>query len=178
MKADGDILMILAVQFSTIALLSFGGANAVLPEIHRQAVDVRGWITERNFADMFAIAQAIPGPSIMIVTLLGYQVAGFLGALVITLAMCGPTSLLAGVLSGTWHRFKDAPWRIVVQAGLVPISVGLVGATAMLLTHVAVHSIAAGVVAAATAALTFWSRWNPLWWIATAALAGLAGLVT
>jgi chromate transporter len=178
MKADGDILVILAVQFSIIALLSFGGANAVLPEIHRQAVDVRGWITERNFADMFAIAQAIPGPSIMIVTLLGYQVAGFWGALVITLAMCGPTSLLAGVLSGTWYRFKDAPWRVAVQAGLVPISVGLVGATAMLLTHVAVHSIAAGVVAAATAAVTFWSRWNPLWFIAAAGLAGLAGVVT
>ena len=101
MKADGDILIILAVQFSIIALLSFGGANAVLPKIHRQAVDVRGWITDRHFADMFAIAQAIPGPSILIVTLLGYHVAGFWGALVITLAMCGPTSVLASVLSRT-----------------------------------------------------------------------------
>jgi chromate transporter len=178
MKADGDILVILAVQFSIIALLSFGGANAVLPEIHRQAVDLRSWITERQFADMFAIAQAIPGPSIMIVTLLGYHVAGFWGALVITLAMCGPTSVLAGVLSHTWYRFKDDPWRVAVQAGLVPISVGLVGATAILLTHVAVHSIAATVIAAGTAAVSYWSRWNPLWLIGAAGLAGLAGLVT
>ena len=178
MKADGDILVILAVQFAIIALLSFGGANAVLPEIHRQAVDVRGWITDRVFADMFAIAQAIPGPSIMIVTLLGYHVAGFWGALVISLAMCGPTSILAVALSHRWYRFKDAPWRVAVQAGLVPISVGLVGATAILLTQIAVHGIAAGVIAAATAAVTFWSRWNPLWLIAAAGLAGLAGLVT
>lgn len=70
MKGDSDLLIILAVQFSIIALLSFGGANAVLPEIHREVVHVRGLITDRQFADMFAIAQAIPGPSIMIVTLL------------------------------------------------------------------------------------------------------------
>jgi chromate transporter len=178
MKTDSDILIILAVQFSVIALLSLGGANAVLPEIHRQAVDVRGWITDRQFADMFAIAQAIPGPSILIVTLLGYQVAGFWGALVITLAMCGPTSVLAGILSRTWYRFKDAPWRIAVQAGLVPISVGLVGASAILLTQVAVHSVAAGAIAAAAAAVTYWTRWNPLWLIGAAGLLGLAGLAT
>jgi len=178
MKADGDILVVLAVQFSIIALLSFGGANAVLPEIYRQAVDQRGWITERQFADMFAIAQAIPGPNVTIVTLIGYQVAGVWGALITTMAMCGPTSILATALSRTWDRFKDAPWRMTMHAGLVPISVGLVGATAIvLLTHVAVQSIAAGVIAAATAAVAYWTRWNPLWLIGAAGLAGLAGLV-
>jgi len=177
MKADGDILITLAVQFSIIALLSLGGANAVLPEIQRQAVELRGWITDRQFADMFAIAQAIPGPNVMIVTLVGYHVADFWGALIATMAMCGPTSVLAGVLSRTWYRFKDAPWRIVAQAGLVPISVGLVGATAiLLLTHVAVHNIAGGVIAAVTAAVAFWTRWNPLWLIGAAGLAGFAGL--
>lgn len=178
MKVDGDILAILAVQFSIIALLSLGGANAVLPEIHRQTVDLRGWVTERQFADMFAIAQSIPGPNVMIVTLIGYQVAGFWGALVTTLAMCGPTSVMAAILSRTWYRFKDAPWRIAMHAGLVPISVGLVGATAIvLLTHVAIHSIAAGAIAAGTAAFAYWTRWNPLWLIGVAALAGFIGLV-
>lgn len=92
--------------------------------------------------------------------------------------MCGPTSLLAGALSRTWYRFKDAPWRVTVQAGLVPISVGLVGATAMLLTHVAVHSIEGGIIAAGAAAATYWTRWNPLWFIGAAGLAGLSGLPT
>jgi chromate transporter len=178
MKVDGDILGILVVQFSIIALLSFGGANAVLPEIHRQTVELGGWTTERQFADMFAISQAIPGPNVMLVTLVGYHVAGFWGALVTTLAMCGPTALLASVLSRTWDRFKDAPWRIAVQSGLVPISVGLVGATAIVLTqHMAVHSIAAGAIAAATAAVAYWTRWNPLWLIGAAGIAGLSGLV-
>ncbi len=177
MKADDDILIVLATQFSIIALLSLGGANAVLPEIHRQTVELQGWVTGRQFVDMFAIAQAVPGPNVMIVTLVGYHVAGVWGALVTTMAMCGPTSILAGILSGAWYRFKDKPWRIVTQAGLVPISVGLVGATAiMLLTHVAVHNIMGGVIVAVTAAITFWTRWSPLWLIGPAALAGYFGL--
>ena len=134
MKADGDILVTLAVQFAIMSLLALGGANAVVPEIHRQAVELRGWMTERQFADMFAISQAAPGPNVMLVTLIGYHVAGFAGALVTTLAMCGPTAVLAHFLGRTWDRFKDAPWRIAVQAGLVPISVGLVGASAIVLT--------------------------------------------
>ena len=124
MKADGDVLVVLAVQFAIMSLLALGGANAVVPEIHRQVVDLRSWMTERQFADMFAISQAAPGPNVMIVTLVGYHVAGMWGAVVTTLAMCGPTAALAAYLSRTWDRFRHKPWRIVVQAGLVPISVG------------------------------------------------------
>ena len=69
----------LAVQFAIMSLLALGGANAVVPEIHRQAVELRGWMTERQFADMFAISQAAPGPNVMIVTLVGYHVAGIVG---------------------------------------------------------------------------------------------------
>jgi chromate transporter len=177
MKADGDIFFTLALQFAIMSLLAFGGANAVVPEIHRQAVEVRGWMTERQFADMFAISQAAPGPNVMLVTLVGYHVAGFWGALVTTLAMCGPTAVLAGCLSRTWDRFKDRPWRMAVQAGLVPISVGLIGASAIVLTQVAVYNWAAALIAAATAAVAYWTRWNPLWLIGFAGLAGFAGLV-
>jgi chromate transporter len=176
-KADGDILVTLAVQFAIMSLLALGGANAVVPEMHRQAVELHGWMNERQFADMFAISQVAPGPNVMIVTLIGYHVAGFSGALITTLAMCGPTAVLAHFLGRIWDRFKDAPWRIAVQEGLVPISVGLVGASAIVLTRAADHSWMAGAITAATAAITYWTRWNPLWLIAMAALVGLAGLV-
>jgi len=86
MKTDGDILLIIAVQFAVMSLLAFGGANAVVPEMHRQAVELRGWMSDRQFADLFAISQVAPGPNVMIVTLIGYQVAGLSGALVATLA--------------------------------------------------------------------------------------------
>ena len=80
MKGDGDILFALAVQFAIMSLLALGGANAVVPEMHRQAVELRGWMSEREFADMFAISQAAPGPNVMMVTLIGYHVAGVAGA--------------------------------------------------------------------------------------------------
>ena len=177
MKADGDILITLAVQFAIMSLLALGGANAVVPEMHRQAVELRGWMSEREFTDMFAMSQAAPGPNVMLVTLIGYHVAGVAGALVTTLAMCGPTAVLAHFLGRTWDRFKDAPWRMAVQAGVVPISVGLVGASAIVLTGAADHSWVAAVITVATAATAFWTRWNPLWLIGIAGLAGLTGLV-
>jgi chromate transporter len=177
MKADVDILGTLAIQFAIMSLLALGGANAVVPEMHRQAVELRGWMSDREFADMFAISQVAPGPNVMLVTLLGYHVAGVAGALVTTFAMCGPTAVLALFLGRVWDRFKDAQWRIVVQAGLVPISVGLVGASAVVLTRAADHNWFSGIITAATAATAYWTRWNPLWLIGIAGLLGFAGLV-
>ena len=79
-------------------------------------------MTDRQFADMFAIAQVVPGPNVMIVTLIGFQVAGLAYALVATLAMCGPTCVFAYFIGRTWERFKDKTWRIVtISQFLVPI---------------------------------------------------------
>jgi chromate transporter len=174
---DDNILATLAIQFAIMSLLALGGANAVVPEIHRQAVEVGHWMTDRQFTDMFAISQAAPGPNVMIVTLVGYHVAGFFGALVTTLAMCGPTAVLAFFFARAWDRFKDARWRDVVQSGLVPISVGLVGASAIVLARVADHNWVAAAITAASAATAYWTQWNPLLVFAVAGLLGLAGLV-
>jgi chromate transporter len=52
----------LATHFLLLSMLAFGGANAVIPEIHRDVVAVSGWMTDQQFADLFAISQAAPGP--------------------------------------------------------------------------------------------------------------------
>jgi len=176
MKSD-DILVTLAVQFAIMSLLALGGANAVVPEIHRQAVELGHWMTERQFADFFAISQAAPGPNVMIVTLVGYHVAGLAGAAVTTLAMCGPTAILAFFFARAWDRFKHAPWREAIQSGLVPISVGLVGASAIVLVRAADHNWVAAAITAATAATAYFTRINPLFVFAIAGALGLAGLV-
>jgi chromate transporter len=177
MKGDSDILGTIAVQFAIMSLLAFGGANAVVPEMHRQAVELHSWMSEREFSDMFAMSQAAPGPNVMLVTLIGYHVAGFAGALVASVAMCGPSAILAHFLGRTWDRFKDAQWRRAVQAGLVPISVGLVGASAIVLTRASDHSWIAGCVTVATAAVAYGTRLSPLWLIGIAGLLGFAGLM-
>ena len=83
-----------------MSLFAVGGANAAIPEMHRIAVEVNHWMTDRQFADIYAISQLSPGPNVLIVTLIGYAVAGFGGALVATLAMCVPTAALAYYVSG------------------------------------------------------------------------------
>ena len=72
MRLAWPILQALAVQFSLLSLLAFGGANAVIPEIHRQSVAVHHWMTDKDFAALFAIAQSAPGPNFLISTLIGW----------------------------------------------------------------------------------------------------------
>ena len=170
-------LLTLAGYFALLSLFAIGGANAALPEMHRLAVDVMHWMSERQFADMFAIAQVTPGPNVIVVALIGYHVAGFVGGLVATVAMCGPTCLFALLIGRIWNRFKDAPWRVAIQAALVPLSIGLIGASAAVIATAAAQSAVAVAVTVATAVLTYAMRINPLWIFAAAALLGLAGLI-
>ena len=170
-------LLTLFGYFALLSLFAVGGANAAIPEMHRIAVDVMHWMTDRQFADNFAIAQVSPGPNVIVVTLIGYHVAGLAGAAVATVGMCGPTCLLAFFVARVWDRFKDAPWRIAIQAGLVPVSLGLIGASAFVLARAADHSLYAGGVTAATAAVAYTTRVNPLWIFLLAGLLGLSGLL-
>ena len=172
---NANPLTALAGYFALLSLFAVGGANAAIPEMHRVAVDVMHWMSDRQFADMFAIAQVSPGPNVIIVELIGYHVAGFAGGAVATAAMCGPTCLLAFFVSRVWDRFKDAPWRIAIQAGMVPLSLGLIGASAFVLARTADHNVYAGLITAATAAVAFFTRINPLWLFVVAGVLGLSG---
>jgi chromate transporter len=95
MKSGGGVLLTLAGFFALMSLFAIGGANSAVPEIHRFAVNVQDWLSDRQFSESFALAQLTPGPNVILVTLIGYHVAGIVGAVVATFAMCGPTSVLA-----------------------------------------------------------------------------------
>jgi chromate transporter len=177
MKDETGTLITLAGYFALMSLFAIGGANSAVPEMQRIAVDVERWMTDRQFTDIFAIAQVTPGPNVIIVTLIGYQVAGLAGALVATLAMCGPTCVFAFYIGHVWERFKDAPWRAAIQAGLLPISIGLIAASAFVVASVAVHNLVAVALTLAAALVTCTTRLNPLWIFGAAALFGLAGLL-
>lgn len=174
---DLDILWVLAARFALLSLFAVGGANAAIPEMHRLAVDVNHWMSDRQFADMFAIAQVSPGPNVIIVTLIGYHVAGLAGALVTTLAMTGPTCLAAFLVARVWERFKHARWRIAIQAGLVPVSLGLMAASAFVIARAADHTWLAAAVTVATAAVAYFTRVNPLWMFVVGGALGLTGLI-
>ena len=177
MSGNVGVLFVLAGNFALMSLFAMGGANAALPEMHRLAVDAMHWMSDRQFADVYAIAQVTPGPNVIIVTLIGYRVAGLGGALVATLAMCGPTCVLAFFVGRIWDRFKAARWRVIIQAALVPVSLGLLGASALVIARVAGQSWQTVALMLATAAITYKLRLNPLWIFTIAALLGLAGAV-
>jgi chromate transporter len=176
MKAS-DPLVVLATHFALLSLFAIGGANAAIPEMYRIAVQVEGWLTDQQFSDLFAIAQVTPGPNVIITTLIGYQVAGVAGALVATAAMVGPTCVATFLLTRIWDRFRDAPLRIAVQAGLVPVSIGLLAASAWIMALATDTSWIAVAITVAAAAIGFFSRLNPLWVFAIAAIMGAVGLI-
>lgn len=174
---DDSPIAILIVHFAALSLLAVGGANSVIPEMHRLAVETHGWINDRQFADLFAIAQISPGPNILIVTLVGYQVAGVAGALATTAAMCIPSCLLVYATDLTWQHFRQARWRIVLQAAIVPISVGLIAASALIIAQAADATWGAVAMTLATATVAYFTRWHPLWMFAIAAVLGYAGFI-
>jgi len=177
MKTAGDTLLALFVQFALLSLLAFGGANAVVPEMHRQAVEVRHWMSDAEFTALFAIAQAAPGPNFMVSTLVGWKAAGLAGALVATLAMCAPSCLLTYWAAKAWDRYREAPWRQALAKGLAPVTVGLVAATAWLLMRAADLDARLAAITVGTAAVAYLTRLNPLWALGAAAGLGLLGLV-
>lgn len=167
----------LAGYLALLSLFAVGGANSVIPELHRISVDVMHWMSDRQFADVFAISRVAPGPNIIIVTLIGYHVDGLLGAFVATAAMCVPTCSGAYLITLLWDRFKAARWRIVIEAGLVPVALGLIAASALVIARASDHSVLAAAITVVTAAVTYTTRVNPLWLFAVAGIAGAAGLV-
>jgi chromate transporter len=177
MNSGPNPILTLLWTFGLMSLFAVGGANSAIPEMHRVAVDVQHWITDKQFADAFAISQMSPGPNVLIVTLIGYSVAGVAGALVATLAMCAPTAILAYYVSRFLARSSHSRWPAIIQAALVPLSIGLMGASGLILAQTADRSWVGGLLTAVAAGLAFATRLNPFWMLLAGAFLGFAGLI-
>jgi chromate transporter len=177
MRTEPGTLVVLFVQFAVLSLFAIGGASTVVPEMQRQMVEIRGWLSDRQFGELYAIAQATPGPNVMFVALLGHFIAGAPGAIVTTAAMCGPTCFLAYGVSRVFERFRAARLTMAIQAGLVPVTIGLIASSALIIARASDHDWSAFAVTAATFALATWTRISPLIALAGAAALGLAGFV-
>lgn len=144
----GSRLLALILVFSPVSIMSFGGGQSTIPEIQHQAVTVHGWLTDDQFTDFFAISRAAPGPSTLIVALIGWQVYGLLGAVAATLAIFVPSSIVMYAVSAWWQRNEESVIRKSIERGLAPVAVGLIFAGAVIVLNAA-H---AGLLALATTA--------------------------
>ena len=171
-------LVALTAHLALLSSISFGGFPTVLPDVHDFVVVTHGWMTDREFANFFAMAQAIPGPNmILMMGFVGWKVWGFTGAVASALATFGPPCAIYFIAYRLWDRFRDAPWQRIVRNGLVPVTVGLVVAGGTVMARSADADWRAAAVTLAAAALLLRTRLNPLWMLlAGGALGGLGVL--
>jgi chromate transporter len=163
----------LACIFGMLSLLAVGGGTAVLPEMKHVTVDNRGWLTADQFNDYYSIGQFAPGPNMLMISLIGYHVAGYAGAAAATIGFFVPFSLLSFFSSRVWDRFSKAPWRISIQKGLAPVSIGLMFSGVYAVGHAAIDSWLSAAVAVATASIILTVKIRPIYLMIAGGLMGV-----
>lgn len=165
------------LKLSAFSLLAFGGVNALLPELLNLAVYQEHWIDLQTFSDYFAIAQAAPGPNFMTVTLLGWHLYGVLGALLATLAIAWPSSIMIFFLQRLILGIQNPITRKSIQYAAGSLAIGLVLSSAWQIAIQINHSAAAYVLTLITIGFTLFTRWHPLYLIAIGGVLGVLGFI-
>ena len=182
----GDWRNLLAViwDFLRLSLFSLGGGNTLLSEYHVMAVDQYCWLTSSQFAAIYAISEAAPGPSSMIVGLLGMAAAvkegplwGVLSGIGAEAAILLPSTLVMVVASLRWNRMRDSPWRVAFERGMGPITLGILFAVGLKILRISDHDTPAYAVSALVCLLMLRTRLSPLWFMAVAGLLGGLGMI-
>lgn len=162
-------------HFLMLSMLSIGGAIATAPEMHRYVVGERGWLSDVGFTESVALAQAAPGPNILFVAVIGWNVAGLAGMAVTMLGILLPSTTLALAAARYGQRQAHSRGVRAFTAGMAPLTVGLMLATGWVLTDPSRGSPGAIVLVSLTVLVMLRTRWSPLWPIAAGALAGALG---
>ncbi|OZI38421.1 chromate transporter [Bordetella genomosp. 10] len=148
--------------FAPLSLVTIGGGQATVAEIQRQVVDVHHWMTVQEFMNAFAMARLAPGPGSLLVTLIGWHVYGFWGAVVGTLSIFLPTAFLIYGVAYLWRRHQGARWQLALEAGLRPIAAGMIAAAVYVLFLSLEGGWAARAIAVFSTLLMVRTRLNPL----------------
>jgi chromate transporter len=167
----------LFLKLSAFSLVAFGGINALLPTLYDLSVNQEHWINGQTFADYFAIAQAAPGPNLMTVTLIGWNVGGVIGALVATLAIAWPSSIMIYFLQRSILGMRDIQMQKIIQAAAAILAVGLVLSAAWGIALQINNNIAAHLLTLGTIVITLFTRWHPLYLIAFGGVLGVLGFI-
>jgi chromate transporter len=179
----GHLLQVMGT-FLGLSLFSLGGGNTLLSEYHKISVDQFCWLTSTQFADVYALAEAAPGPSSMLVGLLGMGAGwsegpgwALLSAYGAELAILLPSTLLMVVACLRWNRLRDSPWRIAFERGLGPITLGILFAVGLKILHTADTNTPGLFVSLLVCVLMLRTRISPLWFMAVAGVLGGLGVI-
>jgi chromate transporter len=167
----------LFLYFLMLSFLAVGGNASVLPEMHRYVVDIHGYMTSAQFAQMYTLAQVAPGPNIMYIPLVGWHIAGWPGALATLAATLLPSATLTLGVAYLYKRHPQAAFGLAIRRGLAPITIGLVFASGWILLPAVAHDWRGYVLTAVTIGVVLRTSLNPLWVLIGGAIAGMTGLV-
>ncbi len=174
---DGAQLLALFAHFLVLSLLAIGGAMVTAPDMHRFVVNERGWLTDTGFTASVALAQAAPGPNVLIVAVIGWNVAGLTGVLVTMVGNLLPSTLLA-IWAGRWgERHQRSRFLRAFKAGMAPLTLGLLLTTGWVLTEPIRTDWRAIALVVGTVLIMLGTRLTPLWPIGLGALVGALGWV-
>ena len=160
--------------FGALSLMSIGGANATVPEIHRQIVGGLHLMSDATFAKLIAIGQTSPGPNVLVVSMIGWSLAGLAGLLAATLAFIGPSGALALATGRLMTRYEAISIVGRLRKALAPVAVGFMLASGVVMTRASCAGAFSIAIVAAVAALVLLTRVSPFWGIFAGALAGVA----
>ena len=168
----------LTAHLALLSSISFGGFPTVLPDVRNFVVATHGWMTDQEFANFFAIAQSIPGPNmILMMSFVGWKVWGFPGAVASAFATSGPPCAMYFAGYRLWDRFRTKPWQRIVSLGLVPVTMGIVISSGIVIARAANTGWRAAALTIAAAAITLATRLNPMWMLLAGGALGGLGLL-
>ncbi len=158
------------------SLLAIGGIYVILAELQRVVVVENGWMSPEEFTSLFALAQASPGPNTLFVTLIGWRLHGIGGALLATGVFVTPSLIIAGFVARAWNSWSRQRWFVVLRKGLVPMTVGLIASSAVLLTIASATGPVSLLITVGAMALSLGTKLPPVAILAVGAAIGMIGL--
>jgi len=167
--------------FSYLSILTVGGGMAAFPEMEHLAVNVHKWMTSAQLVHMYSVGQLAPGPNMMMIVSIGdwavweasgSMALGIVGGLVVVVAFFGPTALLALAVGRAWTKLESWPWRLSIQQGLAPVSIGLLLAGTLSMAKTAVTGWTTGGIALSVLLIMLWRKINPALLVLGGAIVG------
>ena len=172
---DSGVLLSLFLHFGMLSLLAIGGAITTAPDMQRYVVGERGWLSDAQFTSSVAIAQAAPGPNLLFVAVVGWNIAGLAGVSATLAGSLLPSTTLALAASRYGDKRRDSRAMKAFSAGMAPLTLGLLLATGWVLTAPVRDSWGALLLVPFTVVALVKTKLSPIWLVAVGAVVGALG---
>ncbi len=154
-------LLHLFLVFSLLSVLALGGGNSILPEMRHMTVHRLNWLTDAQFRSIYSLGQVVPGPNMLMVLVIGYQLAGWLGMAVVGIAFFLPDFIIALSINRLWIHLGGWPWRVSIQRGLAPVAIGLMISGTYTIARLSIVDVTTLAIALVVLAILLWRHINP-----------------